>query len=210
VLTLRGGSIYSFTDQDFLLNQSRLFTEAGGDVAMWSSNGDLNAGQGPKTSASFPPVAVKVDEDAYSTLDTASSVSGAGIAAFQPAPGVEAPDVFLIAPRGTVDAGDAGVRVAGNLFIAALQVANANNFSVGGTAIGIPTGATVDAGANASAGATAAAAANAAESASNSNRNTEDQESVISANVVGYAGGDQDDDCKRADGKRPQGCPAAN
>src|SRR3546814_14956249 len=50
VLTLRGGTISTFTDGDFLLNQSRLFTRQGGDIIMWSSNADLNAGQGPKPS----------------------------------------------------------------------------------------------------------------------------------------------------------------
>jgi filamentous hemagglutinin family protein len=138
VLSLRGGSISSFTDGDFILNQSRLFTQQGGDVAMWSSNGDLNAGQGPKTSANFPPAIVKVSDNAYVEVDQASAVSGAGIAAFQPALGVAAPDVYLIAPRGTVDAGDAGVRVAGNLFVAALTVANADNFKAGGSVIGVP------------------------------------------------------------------------
>jgi len=139
VLSLRGGDISTFTDGDFVLNQSRVFTEQGGDVAMWSSNGDLNAGQGPKTSANFPPVVVKVSDNANSEVDQTSAVSGAGIAAFQPAPGVVAPNVYLIAPRGTVDAGDAGVRVAGNLFVAALTVANADNFKAGGSVIGVPT-----------------------------------------------------------------------
>ncbi len=130
ILTLSGGSIDTFTDGAFLLNQSRLFTEGGGDIAMWSSNADLNAGQGPKTSADFPPIVVRIDEDAYSEVNAAAGVSGAGIAAFQPDPTVAAPDVFLIAPRGTVDAGSGGVRAAGSIFVAALQVANAANFQV--------------------------------------------------------------------------------
>jgi hypothetical protein len=138
VLTLRGGNISTFTDGDFVLNQSRLFTEQGGDIVMWSSNGDLNAGEGPKTSANFPPVAVRISSNAHSELDQTSAVTGAGIAAFQPAPGVAAPNVYLIAPRGTVDAGAAGVRVAGNLFLAAAHVANADNFQVSGSAIGLP------------------------------------------------------------------------
>src|SRR5262249_43384682 len=68
------------------------------------------------------------------------------------------PDVYLLAPRGTVDAGDAGVRVAGNLFVAALHVANADNFQVEGKAFGLPTGPVVDVGANLTAANTAAAA----------------------------------------------------
>jgi hypothetical protein len=74
VLTLRGGEIHTFTDGNFVLNQSRLFTEQGGDIIMWSSNGDLNAGEGPKTSANFPPVAVRISNNARSQLDQTSAI----------------------------------------------------------------------------------------------------------------------------------------
>jgi hypothetical protein len=204
ILTLRGGSINTFTDEDFLLNQSRLFTEDGGDIAMWSSNGDLNAGQGPKTSANFPPVIVRVDEDLHSQLDSVSGVSGAGIAAFQPAPGVAAPDIFLIAPRGTVDAGDAGVRVAGNLFIAALAVANAENFSVGGTSFGVPGSSAVNVAAQTSGNASAAAAEQAAQSLAAS-RPTQSAPSIISVDFLGVIDDEPTgDDERRKRKKQPQ------
>lgn len=185
VLTLRGGGVSTYTDGDFLLNQSRLFTEQGGDVIMWSSNGDLNAGQGPKTSSNFPPVKVRIDADALSQVDQASGVSGAGIAALQPAPGIAAPNVYLIAPRGTVDAGAAGIRVAGNVFVAALHVANADNFQVAGTAIGLPpVSTTVQVGAQ-----TAAASASAVQAAqtavANAGANVQ-QRSVISVDILGF------------------------
>ncbi|HEY4275171.1 MAG TPA: filamentous hemagglutinin family protein [Rhizomicrobium sp.] len=138
VLTLRGGDINTFTDGDFLLNQSRLFTEQGGQIMMWSSNADLNAGQGPKTSANFPPVVVKVSSDLFVQPDQAGATTGAGIAALQATPDSPPSDVFLIAPRGTVDAGDAGIRVSGNLSIAALAVANADNVQVKGQSFGLP------------------------------------------------------------------------
>jgi filamentous hemagglutinin family protein len=198
ILTLRGGSISTFTDGSFLLNQSRLFTEQGGDVVMWSSNADLNAGQGPKTSANFPPIVLHVDEDAFSIVDRTGSVSGAGIAAFQPSPDIPAPDVFLIAPRGTVDAGDAGVRVAGNLYIAALTVANADNFKVSGNSFGVPAAAAVDVGAQTSAGASAAAAQQAAQAVAGSQA-AQVERSVITVDVLGYVGEDEqsEDDKKK-------------
>jgi filamentous hemagglutinin family protein len=138
VLTLRGGDINTFTDGDFLLNQSRLFTEQGGQIVMWSSNADLNAGQGPKTSANFPPVVVKVSSDLFVQPDQAGATTGAGIAALQATPDSPPSNVYLIAPRGTVDAGDAGIRVSGNLSIAALSVANADNIQVQGKSFGLP------------------------------------------------------------------------
>ncbi len=186
VLTLRGGGISTFTDGDFVLNQSRLFTEQGGDIIMWSSNGDLNAGEGPKTSSNFPPVVVNVDADAFSQLDQASSVTGAGIAAFEPAPGVAAPAVYLVAPRGTVDAGAAGVRFSGNLYIAALHVANANNFTnIGnGTAIGLPTNAVANV--SPQAAAASSAAVRAIQSIVAGAQTPDTSRSVITVDVLGF------------------------
>ncbi|HWA03364.1 MAG TPA: filamentous hemagglutinin family protein [Rhizomicrobium sp.] len=196
ILTLRGGSIYTFTDTDFLLNQSRLFTEAGGDIAMWSSNGDLNAGQGPKTSANFPPVVVQVSEDLDSEVDSVGGVSGAGIAAFEPAPGEPAPDVYLMAPRGTVDAGDAGVRVAGDLFIAAQTVANAENFSVAGNASGVSVAAAVDVAAQTSGNAAAAAAEQEAQNMANPR--SQGAPSIITVEILGFGpASDESEDEKR-------------
>src|SRR5262249_40221823 len=56
ILTLRGGDIRIMAEGNVLVNQSRIFTEQGGDIVMWSSNGDLNAGKGAKTSAFYPPL----------------------------------------------------------------------------------------------------------------------------------------------------------
>jgi hypothetical protein len=202
ILTLRGGSIDTFTDEDFLLNQSRLFTESGGDIAMWSSNGSLNAGQGPKTSADFPPVVVQIDEDLFSQVDSVGGVTGAGIAAFEPDPNATPPDVFLIAPRGTVDAGSAGVRVAGNLFIAALSVSHASGFSVGGSTSGISSVAAVAVGAQTSAGSASAAAAQAAESVASAARSGQNDASVITVDVLGYAGDENSEDGKKRKKKK--------
>lgn len=205
IITLRGGRVMSFTDGSLLLNQSRLFTQGGGDITLWSSNGDLNAGQGPKSSASFPPVVVRIDDNGFSQVDAVGGVSGAGIAAFSPGVGVQAPDVYLIAPRGTVDAGDAGVRVAGNLFVAAAAVANADNFQVGGTSIGVVSSPVVDAGAVAASNAASAAATEAAKGATANQDNQ--PRTQIYVDVQGYAGGKGDDErCKRD--PRPSDCPA--
>jgi hypothetical protein len=46
--------------------------------------------------------------------------------------------VNLIAPKGAVNAGDAGIRVAGNLNLAAQVVIGAGNITVQGTATGVP------------------------------------------------------------------------
>jgi hypothetical protein len=53
VLTLQGGPVRSYTDGSVLLYQSRIFTVQGGNVELFSANGDLNAGKGPKSSAAI-------------------------------------------------------------------------------------------------------------------------------------------------------------
>lgn len=140
ILTLQGGSINAFTDGDVTLNQSRVFTQRGGNITLWSSNGDLAAGQGPKSASSFPPVTVRLDNDGNAEVNSAGSVAGAGIGTFKASPEDPAADVILIAPVGTVDAGDAGVRASGNVVVAAARVANADNFKAAGAIAGVPAG----------------------------------------------------------------------
>jgi len=57
-------------------------------------------------------VTVRFNLDGYAEVDSAGSVSGAGIGSFKPTPDAPPSPVTLIAPAGTVDAGDAGVRAA--------------------------------------------------------------------------------------------------
>jgi filamentous hemagglutinin len=68
-----------------------------------------------------------------------NDVSGSGIGQLITSPDQKPGLVNLIAPKGAVNAGDAGIRVAGNLNIAAVQVIGASNITVGGTATGVPT-----------------------------------------------------------------------
>lgn len=139
ILTLEQGNINIFTDQGIQLAQSRVFTEQGGNILMWSSNGDINAGNGLQSTAFVPPLQYICDPYEYCIVNPAGEVSGAGIATLQTVPGAPPGDVELIAPRGTVDAGQAGIRVSGNLTIAALHVANIWNIQVQGTEVGVPT-----------------------------------------------------------------------
>jgi filamentous hemagglutinin family protein len=185
VLTLNGGNVDAFTDGSFLVNQSRVFTEAGGDIVMWSSNGNLNAGQGPRSASSFPPITVNTGLDGYSVVDSAGSVSGAGIGAFQRAPTDPVSSVILIAPAGLVDAGDAGVRATGDVLVAAAHVANADAFSAGGTISGVPSRVAVASTTPTSAASSAAAAQ--ASSAAGA-QDTSGRPSVITVDSLGFGG----------------------
>jgi filamentous hemagglutinin family protein len=184
VLTLRGGAIRSFTDGDFIVNQSRVFSQAGGDIVMWSSNGDLNAGQGPKGASNFPPITVRFDPNGLSEVNSEGSVAGAGIGTFKSTPLDPPSDVILIAPVGEVDAGDAGVRASGNVVVAAARVANADNFSAAGDLTGVPSAA-VTATTLTPAAASSANAAQAASAAQANRDNGGNRRSIITVDVLG-------------------------
>jgi filamentous hemagglutinin len=130
------GDVRGVSRGDVLVNQSRILTVGGGDVLLWSSEGDIDAGKGKKTAVAVPPPLILVDSLGNVTQVLQGATSGSGIGALQPSGGT-AGDVDLIAPKGTVNAGDAGIR-AGNLNIAAQVVLGADNISVSGSSSGTP------------------------------------------------------------------------
>jgi len=184
IITVEQGNISVFIDQSVEVAQSRVMTEQGGNILMWSSNGDLDAGKGAKTSYSFPPLVYSCNNDDYCLVDAKGLVTGAGIAVLQTLPASPIGAANLIAPRGTVDAGAAGIRISGNLNIAAFQVLNAFNIQVGGNAVGIPATPPPPVAALTSGNNVAGAAAKAAEPPPQSNSN--DQPSIIVVEVLGF------------------------
>jgi filamentous hemagglutinin len=138
IVAQRAGSVRIFTHDDVLVNQSRVFTLRGGDIAIWSTVGDIDAGRGAKSAISAPPPTITIDASGKVTLDFAGAVAGSGIRAILTSDDIEPGDVDLIAPAGVVDAGDAGIGSAGNLNVAAQQVVGLDNIQVGGTSTGVP------------------------------------------------------------------------
>ncbi|GGF18423.1 hypothetical protein GCM10011611_25420 [Aliidongia dinghuensis] len=191
LLTLRQGDVNIFTDQSVIVAQSRVFTELGGDILMFSDNGDLNAGKGKQTSITTAPAQFTVSPYGQVTKSPVTPQTGAGIATLIGVPGVKPGDVDLFAPHGTIDAGDAGIRVSGDLHIAALQILNAANIAVQGVATGLPTSVAPNTGALTAASNTAGAATAMAESAASQSRNrspVQDLPSIITVEVIGYGG----------------------
>ena len=113
-------------------------TTFGGDILAWSATGDINAGRGSKTTTIFTPPKLVYDDYGNMRLSPNVPSAGAGIATLDPIPGTPPGDIDLIAPLGTIDAGEAGIRHSGNVNLAALQVLNAANIT--GQAIGIDRG----------------------------------------------------------------------
>ena len=134
-------SVYGFSDGNIDVNQSRIFTLDGGDILLWSSNGNVDAGKGARSAQSVPPPITVFDENGNPQTVFPPAISGSGIGTFQ-TPGREPGDVYLFAPRGFIDAGEAGIQSGGNLTIVG-DVINAENIDVGGVSVGVPVNAGV-------------------------------------------------------------------
>ncbi|VFR60299.1 Filamentous haemagglutinin family outer membrane protein associated with VreARI signalling system [plant metagenome] len=191
VVTQGAGDIQMYAQDSILLGQSRIMTTFGGHILAWSSQGDINAGRGAKTTVVYTPPRRVYDSVGNVTLAPTVPSTGAGIATLAPIAEVPAGDVDLLAPLGTIDAGEAGIRVSGNVNIAALQVVNAANIQVKGDAVGIPVVAAVNVGALTNASAAASSAADAAQESVARSRAAARQNlpSIISVQILGFGDG---------------------
>ncbi len=200
IVTEYGGEVSILTDGNVDIGQARIFTLRGGDLTIWSSHGDIAAGKASRTVVTAPPTRVLIDVNSADVVtDLGGLATGGGIGVLAAVEEVEEGEVSLIAPEGTVDAGDAGIRATGGVTIAAAAVKNADNISAGGKTAGIPTTPTVAApniGGLTSGSSTSAAASSAANQVSQQARpqaqTQEDVPSIIAVEVLGYGGGEEE------------------
>ena len=182
------GQVNVFAEQDIVVNRSRLLSfvskanPLGSDQMLWATRGDIDAGRGAKTVRVAQAPETTADADGNITVQEKLDMSGSGIGT------VGEGDVDLVAPKGTINAGDAGIRVASNLNIAALQVFNADNIQVEGESTGLPVVAAVNIGALTNASAAASSAAMAAQDAMQRERASARQNlpSVFTVRVLGF------------------------
>ncbi|UKI05516.1 MULTISPECIES: filamentous haemagglutinin family protein [Variovorax] len=188
VITQGAGDISLYSLGSILLGQSRIMTTFGGGVLGWSAEGDINAGRGSKTTLVYTPPKRVYDRWGNVVLSSDVPSTGAGIATLNPIPEVPAGDIDLIAPLGTIDAGEAGIRVSGNVNLAALHVVNADNVQVQGKSTGLPMVASVNVGALSNASAAASQASAAAQDVLQRERAAQRQAlpSVFTVRVLGF------------------------
>ncbi|ESS73206.1 hemagglutinin-like protein [Methyloglobulus morosus KoM1] len=155
IVAEKEGQINAFVKDDFIVNSSRLFTLGGGDILIWSSDGDIDAGKGAKSALSVSPSIPFFDDKGVLRIPPTTITSGSGIrtaSSGELTSDVSSPrrkrlsiditpekagDLFLIAPKGVVDAGEAGI-AGNNVTISATAVIGANNIQVGGISAGVP------------------------------------------------------------------------
>jgi hypothetical protein len=196
IVTEYGGAVSLLTKGNVGIGKGRIFTLRGGDITIWSSDGDIAAGTSAKTVVTAPPTRVIIDiVSAEVATDLAGLATGGGIGVLASVEGVPPGSVNLIAPRGTVDAGDAGIRATGDITIAAAQVLNADNISAAGTTVGgpaAPAAAPSFAGLTSSSSSTAATSSAASEMArqgpAGDAASGDQSPSTITVEVLGYGG----------------------
>jgi len=199
IVTEFGGPVSIFTEGNLDIGQARIFTLRGGDITIWSTSGDIAAGTAAKTVVSAPPTRVLIDSNTADVqTDLGGLATGGGIGVLASVEGVKPGAVNLIAPQGTVDAGDAGIRATGDINISAVRVLNADTIQAGGTTTGVPSAppAAIPNVAGLSSGASSSAAAlssatEVADAARQNPSNVEETPSLITVEVLGYGGADE-------------------
>ncbi len=216
VITNGGGDIRSVLGGDFNINQGKVITAQGGDILLFSSQGSIDAGRGAKTSVTTPPPRREIvrDDDGNAVgvrVVISNAAAGSGIQTLTsdpdglgPLAAPDAGDVYLFAPAGSIDAGEAGIRSSGNIVINALSVRNASNISAGGSSQGVPvavsgslaasiasSGGTGDGGSKAAQD----AAKNAAEAARSATASGVQKPNILTVEVLGFG----DKNCKETE-----------
>ncbi|MBI5784964.1 MAG: filamentous hemagglutinin family protein, partial [Rhodocyclales bacterium] len=118
-IVAQGGDVRAYLDGDFDVSQSKVVAMLGGEIMVYSRNGDIDAGRGSRESRSTSPPSVEdVLEDGKPTgvkrFVPPTDVGGSGIRTVTFDPDGSGPmekpkagGIFLFAPRGSVDAGEA-------------------------------------------------------------------------------------------------------
>ncbi len=177
------GSINAFVNDDFVVNTSRVFTLDGGDILIWSSAGDIDAGKGAKSALS-----VTIDPPYFNAQDqlvipAPKITNGSGIRAAA-TEGVDPGDVYLFAPKGVVDAGEAGIGGT-NVTISATSVLGANNIQVGGIGTGVPVASTTSVAAGLTGVSNLSAGVSQMAEASVGRETSEDKKSALAKAILG-------------------------
>lgn len=126
------GDLNILTYNDISVNQSRVFTEGGGNITGWSIDANIDAGKGARSALSVSPPIVQIGPSGQISVTIPPVIAGSGIQA------VGGGNIYLAAPVGVINAGEAGI--SGNQDFLAGVVQNGGNVTAGpGGVVGLPT-----------------------------------------------------------------------
>lgn len=137
VVAQGSGNINILAQGDIEVNQSRVFTLDGGNINIWSSNGNIDAGRGAKSAVGTQAPTANYDAFGNLILAYPPDVAGSGIRAQSAYTSQLIGNVALAAPAGVVNANEAGI-AGHDLLIAAASVLGVNNFDFSGAGFGLP------------------------------------------------------------------------
>jgi filamentous hemagglutinin family protein len=186
ILVQQAGDLNILTQGDMNVNQSRVFTEGDGNITAWSSAGSIDAGKGARSALSPSIPTVNYSVSGQILINFSPTIAGSGIQA------VGGGNVYLAAPVGTVNAGEAGIS-GKDIVIAAVTVLGQSNISASGTTVGVPTASAPVVGLagadSAAAGASKSGAQTLAEDSHNNtdaNGKQKSSVSILSTDLVGF------------------------
>ena len=137
VVAFKEGGISAFLGNNLEVNESRVFALGGDDILVWSSEGDIDAGRGAKSAISAPAAKYTFDASGNIVVELPPAVEGSGIRTSSSGDAL-AGSVALFAPKGIVNAGEAGIGCGELCIIGANEVVNVDNIDIGNASFGIP------------------------------------------------------------------------
>lgn len=78
VIALGGGNVFGYARDDFQVNVQRVFIVGRGDMAIWSSTGDIDSGRGANTAVAAPPLAPRRSADGV-VFEIPATTTGSGL-----------------------------------------------------------------------------------------------------------------------------------
>ncbi|MEM7543088.1 MAG: filamentous hemagglutinin N-terminal domain-containing protein [Pseudomonadota bacterium] len=136
-VAFRSGAVNMFTERSINVNSTRIFAQRDGDIVLWSNRANIDAGRGRRDAQTVADSVAVFDEFLNAVDEPPLTVSGSGVSTKAPV-GFTAGSIFVSAPEGIVDAGDAGFNSESGLVVAAREVANREFFTSSGPTIGVP------------------------------------------------------------------------
>jgi len=196
IIAQKQGAINAIVRDNFDVNIARVVTLGGDDIMAGSTEGDIDAGRGAKSALSAPAPRITFNEAGDPITEFPPILAGSGIRTVA-APGAQAGDILLFAPRGVIDAGEAGI-TGNNVTVSATAIVGADNIDVGGVSVGVPVAPTGSIAAGLSnVSNLAASVTNAVESSTNVGEDTNNAIAdsalgILSVDLLGFGDCDQD------------------